>query len=132
MVVVLAGTLQGLSHDALYHFLVAFDLELSIHDARHILLHLFLSLHHQLLALNWVHPSDLEVVIFVLFHASLERGEVVVDHEAVDWELFFGLQLENRSTAKSRVIPRISLSIMCNKIFTSFIWFIIIRFCSDR
>ena len=72
MIVVLGRTLKWLSHDAFDHFFVALDFELTIYDARHVLLHLLLSLHHELLSLNRVHPSDLEIVFFVLFHAPFK------------------------------------------------------------
>ena len=94
-ILVLGRALQRLLHYAFNHLLVPLDLELSVSDTRHILHHLLLRLHHELLALLRVHSADLEIVFLVLLHAALQRAQVVVNHEAVDRELLLGLELED-------------------------------------
>ena len=64
------------------------------------MLHFLLSLLHELLATSWVHPSHLKVILFVLFHAAFERRQVIVYHEAIDWELLLGLQLKDSGYGK--------------------------------
>ena len=64
------------------------------------MLHFLCGFLHESLATGWVHSSHLEVIFFILFHAAFERSQVVVDHEAVDWELLLGLQLKHSSYSK--------------------------------
>ena len=99
-VIILRGALQRLLHDALDHLLVALDFELSVGDSGHVVHELLLSLHHERLALLWVHSPHLEVILLVLLHAALERGKIVVDHKAIDRELLLGLKLENARDGK--------------------------------
>ena len=64
------------------------------------MLHFLLSLLHEFLATSWVHPSHLKVILFVLFHAAFERSQVIVYHEAIDWELLLSLQLKDSGHGK--------------------------------
>ena len=72
-VVILSGGLQRLLHDSFNHFLVPFDFELTISDTGHVLHHFLLRLHHELLALDRVLSTHLEIVVFIFLHSTLQR-----------------------------------------------------------
>lgn len=95
LIIVLGRTCQGLLHDSFDHLLVAFDLELAVGDAIHILHHLLLRLHHELLTLYRVHLAHSVVLLLVLLHSALQRRQVVVDHQSIHWELLLCLQFED-------------------------------------
>ena len=93
-IVVLGRGLQWLVHNTIDHFLVAFDFELTVGDSGHVLHHLLLGLHHESLSAFWVLASHLEIVLLIFLHSTLERRQVIVNHEAVDREIFLCFELK--------------------------------------